>query len=374
MVDKRTGSRIVGTAIGTVVVVAGVFSVFAVDWATAPTVEPPPVRPLKTMVVDSSIGSAVRKYPGSVRAAKEVDLAFHVSGPLIDFLVKRGDRVESGTLLARIDPRDFQSILAAKTGVLEKAVSDYDKLKRLYEQGHAGRQEVVDAKASYEVADAEKQMAAKALDDTQLRAPFAGVIADTFVENFQDVRAQQGVLSLQDVSSVEIEVHVPEGRVAVGLKNRDDFTFVASFEYLADRQFDVTLSEFSTVADPATQTFAATFLMPAPDDVSILPGMTATITPFRREAADTGDSACVVPINAVPVDGIGNYFVWRLEKDDTGTWTVNRVDVTVGEMFQNDILITSGIQRGDRIATAGVHLLEHGQKVRLLANAGDETR
>ncbi len=49
--------------------------------------------------------------------------------------------------------------------------------------------------------------------------------------------------------------------------------------------------------------------------------------------------------------------------------TVRRVDVTVGQMLEREILVTDGIERGDRIAAAGVHLLKDGQKVRLLDGA-----
>lgn len=369
MPRNKARTRLVGGVFGVVLVAVATYSVFQVDWSMEAPVVAPPIRPLKTIIITSPYKASGRKYPGRVRANREVDLAFHVSGPLIEFLVKRGDEVAEAQLLARIDPRDFQSNLAAARGVLEKATSDYKKVKRLFEEGNAGQQEVVDAKATFEVAEAEEQIAAKALEDADLRASFAGVIADTFVENFENVRAKQRVLSLQDVSSVQIEVNVPEERFALGLKDRDKFRFEATFEYLPDRPFDVTIKEFATVADASTQTFAMRMVMPAPNDVSILPGMTATITPFWKEDAPSDSTAYAVPLGAVPVDGVGNYFVWKVEPNEEGTMTVRRVDVTVGQMLEREILVTDGIERGDRIAAAGVHLLKDGQKVRLLDGA-----
>ena len=47
-----------------------------------------------------------------------------------------------------------------------------------------------------------------------------------------------------------------------------------------------------------------------------------------------------------------------------GAGTVHRTDVTVGDMVQNDILVLDGLSQGDRIALAGVHLLQDGQRVR----------
>jgi RND family efflux transporter MFP subunit len=295
-----------------------------------------------------------------------VDLAFQVSGPLTELPIKNGQDVKEGELLARIDPRDFENALSAKHGTLAKAQSDIKKLNRLFEQGNAGRQEVVDAQAVFDVAEAEYKIAAKALEDTNLRAPFAGVIAQKFVENFENVGGKQPILSLQDISSVEIEVNIPEEVAVVSRGAKDAFRFVATFDYLPGRDFAVTPKEFTTEADPLTQTYAATLVMPAPDDVNILPGMTATITPYRLEASASEDSGYAVPIDAVPVDGMGTYFVWKTERDAGGAWAVHRVDVKVGEMMQNEILIVEGLTKGDRIAAAGVHVLQEGQRVRPL--------
>ena len=224
----------------------------------------------------------------------------------------------------------------------------------------------MDAQAEFDVAEAEEKIAAKALEDTYLRAPFAGVIAQTFVENFENLARKQRILSLQDVSSVEIEVNIPEEVVAVAKGTADAFRFVATFDYLPGRDFAVTPREFTTEADPLTQTYAATLVMPAPEDVSILPGMTATITPYRLETAASEDSGYAVPIDAVPVDGLGTYYVWKTEQEAGGAWTVHRVDVKVGEMMQDEILVVEGLRTGDRIAAAGVHVLQEGQRVRPL--------
>jgi multidrug efflux system membrane fusion protein len=369
MAETQRRSRWIGLLIGVPLVVVAVYTVFFVKWKTEPPAEPPPIRPLKTMVIGSPLASAGRKYPGRVRANEEVNLAFQVAGPLIEFPVKKGQEVQQGELLARIDPRDFQNDLQAKQGVLAKAKADLEKIERLVSQEMAAEQELIDTKAAFEVAKAQTEIAAKALEDTHLRAPFAGVIANTFVKNFENVQAKQPILSLQDVSSVTIEVNVPEETVALSRNAKDKIKVVATFDYLPGREFDVTLKEFATEADPLTQTFLGTFVMPAPDDVFILPGMTATLETYLKEGATAEDAGYAVPIDAVPIDGLGQYYVWIVKQHDDGTGTVHRVNVTVGDMMGNDILVLEGIEQGDRIATAGVHVLQEGQRVRLLEAA-----
>jgi len=369
--------HLAGVVVGLAAVVAAVYSVFFVDWKTEAPQAVELVRPVKTMVIESPFAFSGRKYPGKVQAHLKVDLAFQVAGPLIEFPVKNGDEVTQGQMLARIDPRDFENQLNAKKALLAKAKHDVQKIERLSQTGAANQQEIVDTQAAFDVADADRKIAEKALDDTYLRAPFGGVIANTFVENFQNIRAKQEILSLQDVSSVEIVINVPEERVALKLKDKDAFGLIATFDYLPGREFEVELVEFATEADQATQTFAVTVAMPAPTDVNVLPGMTATIRPYRKQLEDdqsadaSGVSGFAVPIDAVPVDALGIYHVWKIATDSNDRRSVHRVDVQVGEMVQNDIIVLSGLSKGDRIATAGVHLLREGQQVRLLEVAKD---
>jgi len=375
MSGSRTRSRLIGSLVGLVLVVVAVCSVFLIDWRPKPPPEPVLVRPLKTMVIRSPMALSVRKYPGKVKAYREVALAFQVGGALIEFPVKKGQKVAKGELLARLDPRDYQHALDEAEAKLAEAKALWERMERLYKQGDAAKVEYEEHKRAFLVAKAAAEQARKNLAETYLRAPFAGLVADTFVENFQNVRAKQPILSLQNVEQVEIVIHVPQERVVRARRDKGRFRFVATFESLPGREFDVSLKEFSTEADPATQTFEATFVMPAPQDVLILPGMTVTIveTP-RQPSATTQAVGFLVPADAVPVDSQGRYYVWRIEEHADGTGTVHRLDVEVGEMMGDKILVRKGLKQGDRIALAGVHLLQEGQRVRLFSVEDGQSR
>ncbi len=387
MAKQASITKIVGLIIGLAVITAAVYSVFFIEWRTEIPSEPSIVRPLKTMVIASPFSASGRKYPGTVRANEEVQLAFQVAGQLIEFAVKRGLEVEEGNLLGRLDPRDFENALAARQATLDAAQAEFERISGLAERDIATAKESTDAKAAYDAAVAELNIARKALEDTNLRAPFSGVIADTYVDNFQNINAKQAILSLQEIDEVEIVVNVPEERVIRAVRaadrrrdpaeqaerERERYRFVATFEYLPGREFDVDVKEFTTDADPATQTYAATFVMPAPPDINILPGMTATIREYKKKPDSDEALAYAVPLDAVPVDGQGDYFVWVVNDGDGDTGTVQRVNVQVGEMVGDEILVTAGVEPGDRIALAGVHLLQEGQTVRPFTAVRDAT-
>ncbi len=365
--------RLVGTLIGAGLVAASVVSVFLIHWRTEPPSPPQPVRPLKTLIVGQAIPPAGRVYPGRIRANEEVDLAFQVAGPLIELLVRNGQEVAEGELLARIDPRDFQNILDAQTATAVQAEIDQERLEAAQAVGAATAMEADTARVTAEVAEANRKIAAKALEDTYLRAPFAGIIARTFVDNFQNVQARQAVLRLQDISHVDIEVNLPEQRIAMARATRDEYRFVVTFEYLPDRQFEVTLKEFATDADPATQTYAVIFTMPQPEDMLTLPGMTVTVNETRnRQPTEDASAGYLLPVSSVGIDGVGGYYVWLVTQAQGETYVTRRVNVAVGEMEHDSILVTEGVQAGDRIAAAGIHFLRDGQFVTLLDGRAGE--
>jgi multidrug efflux pump subunit AcrA (membrane-fusion protein) len=91
---------------------------------------------------------------------------------------------------------------------------------------------------------------------------------------------------------------------------------------------------------------------------------------LRIEASGRGAEATAsgfeVPLDAVPVDEIGQYYVWRVVPVQGEVYQVERRNVQVGPMTLNRVLVTGGLEKGDRIALAGVHILTEGTQVRLL--------
>ena len=379
MNDKKVRSKHGSKICGGVLMVAAVLSVYLIDWRHEPEEEPTPIRPLKTIVVGELHAGTEWQYPGRASAGEQATVAFEVSGMVKELLVKEGDMVESGRLLATLDDRDYQNALRSSQAELDRAKSQLDRMQLAAESNAVSEQEVTNAQAAFDKAQAELDIRAKAVEDTKLKARFAGTVATTFVQAFENVQAKQKILSLQNLQRIEIKASIPEARLALvdpsararGHKREQTSEFYATFDYFPDRAFQLEVKEFSTEADEATQTFLATFIMDAPTDVTILPGMTAMVSEkmlSKKEFAE--DAALLLPLDAVPVDGLGQYFVWILEQDAGDVYAVTRRDVTVDEMTGASIKIKSGISKGDRIAAAGVNILLEGQKVRLLSSEG----
>jgi RND family efflux transporter MFP subunit len=325
--------------------------------------EPPPerevVRPVKIITFGDTGGRRSFQYPGQVYANQTVELAFEVTGKLEELQIKKGQAVRAGDLLARLDQRDFVNSLRQAEAAQAEAIATLERYEQAAKTRAVSPQQVDEARARARIAEAEVRIRAKALEDSTLTADFEGVVADRFVDNFQNVVAKDPVLLMQDVSVLEIRVNVPERDVA-NPSDTGDGRLTASFDALPDREFSLQVKEFVTEADPVTQTYAVTLMMPNPEGSGLLPGMTATVT-WEPEARD-GASLITVPAAAVVGQAGRRPSVWIIDPEQM---TASRREVEVGSIVAGDqIQILSGLEKGERLASAGAHHLTAGMKVR----------
>ena len=319
------------------------------------------IRPVRTMVIEETSQQSELRLPGRIQPAEEVNMSFQVAGPLTKFDVRKGEKVGKGQLLARIEPSDYQSNVKSALARQKNAKTSLERARTLLKKQLVSKSDYDRLDAEQEVAEADLQRARKALADTYLKAPFAGVVADTFVQNFEDVQAKQVILSLQDNSSLEISVQVPEKQILHSEKN---YSITAAFEGI-DRVFPLTIKEFSTDADANTQTYEVILAMDNPEDINLLPGMSATVIAIRPES-DSSIKAVYLPVTAIFADRTGKdiQYVWLVKEDNT----VYRQQVVVVALNNNLAVIDSGLNTGQVVVTAGVHYLVEGQKVKIVAD------
>ena len=328
--------------------------------------EPPPkkevVRPVKVMRVKDVRTLSNLSLPSVVRASRRAILSFKVSGPLVSFPVKEGDRVKKGQIIAQIDKRDFQTAVEEALARCRQAEEQFRRYKELYAKKQVSKADFDRFRAARDVAKARLEAAVNALKDTTLRAPFDGVVAKRYVENFQKVRAKEPIVLLQDIRTIEVVINVPE-LVMAALKEGGTQKVTARFEAIPGKEFPLTLKEFSTQADPATRTYEVVFTMKQPKEALILPGMTATVTATSAIASEEKNPAILVPAWAVIGAPGEKSFVWVF---DEKTSTVHKREVKIGPLKgSQNIKILDGLKTGELVVVAGCTQLKEGQKVRL---------
>ncbi|MBQ3399357.1 MAG: efflux RND transporter periplasmic adaptor subunit [Synergistaceae bacterium] len=303
-------------------------------------------------------------------------MSFRVSGPVRSIQVDKGASVRKGQLLATLDPRDYQTQLkqaqaqqAQAQAQYENAKADFNRYENLYKQRVIPRStydtyktQMDVALSSLNVAKAATTAVRDSLRDTELRAPFDGVIVDRMVESFQDITAKQTIFILQDISMLEIVFNVPDTDVIWASKATSSTpdSIRAKFDAIPERTFPLTFKEFVLQADRNTNTFPVTAVMPQQKDVALLPGMTATVE-VEISDSESGEKVFTVPQTAIVTSGDKTY-VWRCEDN-----TVKRVSVRQNNPHNNGFIEISSekLRDGNMIVVAGAHLLHEGQKVRM---------
>ena len=286
-----------------------------------------------------------------------------------------GAVVQPGQLIARIDPTDYRLAVDNARAALASAEADYARAKadldryQMLRGSAAFMTQTLDTRQSVSstpqarVDQARSQLssAENNLAYTELHADAAGVITAVQAEVGQVLAQGQGMVKLARSDELEILVGVPEHR----LQTVRDASRV-TFELWSDtgRRYAAKLRELSPSADPMTRTYPARYtIVEPPTFIGI--GMTATLTLARPDP----ELLAEVPLSAIFQQG-KEPAVWVVDK---ATSTVSLRPVTISRWRDETALIASGVKNGDVVATAGVHKLEPGQKIRPRA-AGSSAR
>jgi RND family efflux transporter MFP subunit len=380
------------------------------------------------MVVSAGAESHVRSFSGRVEASNKVELAFQVSGLLVNLPVREGQKVTSNTVIAQLRPDEFQARLRALQGQLDRARADLQALRagvrveerlRLEAQMRAAEAQFVNARTelerstrllqsriisrtefdssetAYRVAKQNYQAALQTFEQGAIareeeilakEAEVSGLEGHVVEANLQledatlrapydGVIAQRFVEQGQSIRANERVVmfqDVDEIDIAVdvpetfmaALRTADIVQMLANFTAAPGLQFPVHIKEVAQRADPITQIFTVRVAMEAPSEVNLLPGMTGTVTLTYRRASILGDRI-LVSITAVTKESTGAEVAWTLGPDGN----VARRLVKTGEVTGGSIVVLEGLQPGERIVVAGAGFLRDGMKVRDLGDA-----
>jgi len=302
------------------------------------------------------------RLTGTLRGARETDLAANVAGRVLSIGVERGQTIAKGALIAQVDVRSASLALAeAKVAVqnskLQETINNADCAR--YEQLRAGgavtdlEYDQVTAKCktaplNLEAAEARQSIAAKNVGDGAIRAPFAGVVTERFVEVGEYVQASSRVVSIAEVEDLKLEFSVPEQNFpAVKLGAEVSFRVGAyGVEVFAGKVQHIS----GAVRETRDVLVEAVVKNP---DKKLLPGMFAEVT------LSTGSEALPsVPKSATfEANGKTNVFV---VKDGALEQRVLQPAPAVNDR----IPVRRGVELGEKVVKAYTPELKNGQPVK----------
>ena len=290
------------------------------------------------------------------------------------------DKARAAVKLAGQDLARLQNIQAQDSGAVAQASIDRaedaksgadatlrNALEGLRIANTGARKEDIAAKEA-EIASlaATVDTASDALSYTYLKAPFDGIITQSYVENFETVVAKQPIVRLLDPSSIEFTIFVPEGLIGYAPYVQ---TVTVRFDALADIEVEAKIKEIGKEASQATRTYPVILVMDQPPGVEILPGMAGKAFVTAELPEDAREVGIEVPATAVFSAGDPDKsFVWVADDTDK---TLSRREVQIGQLTSFGIMVKAGLEAGEWIVVKGVHSLAEGQQVRIIGAEAD---
>ena len=355
-------------------VAAGALSLALLAACSRPEPEAEPIRAVRTTVIAAGSAGGSVDYAAEVRARTESRLSFQVPGKITRRPVDLGDTVKRGQLLAQLDPQDLRLGEAAAQAAVRAAQVNYDlaaaDLKRYRELKAQGfisgaeleRRETATqaAQAQLEQARAQAGVQGNQRAYTALLADAPGVVTSVDAEPGTVVAAGTPVLRLAHDGPRDVVFSVPEDRLngMRALMGKAGAVQVSLWGQ-EGKPIPATVREVAAAADPVTRTF---LVKADVGSTGVRLGQTATAS----IALPRVEGVTKLPLSAV-FEEQGRSTVWVVEP---GTMTVRAQPVQVGGADGKDVVIAGGLQPGQRVVTAGVHVLTPGQKVTLYAEPG----
>jgi RND family efflux transporter MFP subunit len=317
----------------------------------------PPIRPVKLMTLSADTGLQVFRFPAVVGAEQYADLSFAVGGPLIEVLVVESQAVDAGDLIASLDQRVFRNQHEAARGRLQSAESEYQRALQLDRVNAIAKSALEQAETRRDIAKSQFDTAEKALEDTRMLAPFSGSIAQVAVKANQNVAAGERIVTLVNLDTLEVKIDMPAALVAASQEIENLGAHVI-LDTAPDARFPTELKEATLLADTASQTYRLTGTFEPPTNLTVLPGMNATVEVLGSRQSENTRTA--IPVSAVSSDGDAN-FVWVVDMD---SMTVSRREVTLLDGIGETAIVTEGLSPSDTIVTAGASFLSDGMQIR----------
>jgi len=316
------------------------------------------VRPVKLLTVGAAAADESRRYPALIDAAQSFELSFQVGGMIEEVLVIESQEIDEGATIARLGSRNFANDLASARAQFDNAEEEYQRAVRLAAEDAIATSVLEQRETQRDVALSQLDSAEKALADTELVAPFSGVVANLSASRLENVQPGQPVATLISADVLEAIIDLPAA-VLAQTPTRTNSSAHVLLAVAPNVRIPADFTEANLVADATSQTYSITFSFSPPEDLIILPGMSATVE-LSSTLDGISDSRVSVPIAAVGSDGEGQY-VWVVDEE---SMTVSRRDVTIEPGIGENVVVIEGLVNGETIVGAGATLVSEGLQVR----------
>ena len=310
---------------------------------------------------DLSIGLAIS---GALKAVNSAIVKARVAGELQGLTVREGDTVKAGQIVARVDPAEYQARVRQAQQLAESAKAQVDIARRafdnnrsLVDQGFISRTaldtslaSLAASEASYRAAQAGMDVAAKALDDTVLRSPLAGLVSQRLAQPGERVSPEARIVEIVDLSRLELEASLS---ATESMDLRLGQSAVLQIEGAA-KPVNARVVRINPSAVAGSRAVIAYLA------VDSAPGLRQGL--FAQGTLGTGRlQTLAVPLNAVRTDKPQPYVQW-VDKQQVRHQTVELG--ARGEIDAQVMVAIKGVSEGAKVVSGSVGALRDGTPIK----------
>ncbi len=321
----------------------------AISEPAEPLIKPVKLLAVKDLTVDDSDAFLAR-----IDATYRAQLSFQVGGEVEKLLVRMGQGVEKGEVLATLDPKDLQLALDAAQAQYALAKTQWERAKSLYSKKLISTDSYDQKETQYKAALASFEQAKTDLSYTKIQAPFDGVVSYTYVKPYQVVGEKQEILNLIDNTTLDVSFTLPVSYAeSVSLSALKNAEMWVTMDSEPSKRIPGKFKEISTQPNIDTNSYEAIVTITRPTDRNLLTGMTGQV----HIAKQNKSNAMTLPASAWVNKQESQGEVWVM---DSSTQQVSKVTLSLNESGA----IESGLDNNDYVVIAGVERLVEGQVVK----------
>jgi len=311
--------------------------------------------PVSIFGIKESSASIPVKTSGKITADKEMRLSFKTGGIIEGIYANEGDFVQKGKILAEIDLQEINANVLQAKSALDKAERDFKRAEKLFADSVVTLEQYQNSKTALDVAKANFEIASFNKSLSTIKAPTNGRIYKKFAEIKEIVGPGTPIFHFgSSTGNWKIEAGLTDKDIK---KVKKGDTADVYIDALPGKKFTAVISEIAGSIDPYSSTYKVELSLKDPSD-RIISGMIAAVTIFSESDGIYKTIPIKSLVNADELRGE----VFTLNESDS---TVKSIPVVVKEIFNEMVIIESGLINVDFVILDGVEYMYDGAKVKV---------
>ena len=293
-------------------------------------------------------------YPGVVEEGANISASFMADGKIGRILVKEGDRVGRGQLLAQLDDSDYRIGVAQLEAQFNQMTKEKERMDAMFEKHNIAPNDYEKFSAGYEQLKLQLDMAKRKLDYTRLYSPSSGYIASKYLNEGELAGAGTPVFNIIDDSRLMAGVDLPVGVYLE--KNR--ITGARGSVPGIEGSFPLSILSFTPDADN-NMLYHMKLSIPAATARELTPGMNIAVS---LQTSENNGGETLIPSRSV-FSQSGQTYVWIFNDRDS---TIRKKPVVIVGSPSGRMSAVKGLEDDDKVVETGVKQLYEGEKVNVL--------